>query len=454
MQAADAVAEKRGYFGVDLKEGAAWRNVLTMVVVMLMLQITYQMWGIIIPRYLMEVAGLSRQHLGKVTGSLGITYDIIRITFAAVFGALADRFGRKTLLIAGTIVAALSYFYFAFTPEMAVLFGINLIVLAYVARIAIALSMQMLTPQLLPTFFDYSLPHCRGRISSLYGFAMALGAFLAYRILGPASKALAIRDYILIGTWISLGVLILALLGVVDLTPAREKVAFTWKSIWATTKNSFKNFGDAWPIVRKSPGLLFCYAVAFVEKSDHSVQIYFFFAWCVVVARKLAMTRAEATAEAAIIISWSALAGLIVYTVGGFIVDRFGRKFSLMVGLFFSGIAFICLGLFDNPLVMGAAIAIVFRGFGTALATLCSYALLSDLSPKRLIGTIFGGYNMSAAIGMTSVVAIAIFLFDYVGYGAPFILAGGMDLAVFVWGLVIWKKIPERKRGPGEKAPS
>jgi MFS family permease len=435
MQTAKGATVNRTYFGVELKEGARWRNVLTMVVIMLMLQVTFILWSIIIPRYLMDVAGLDRRHLGKVTGSMGIIYDIIRITFVGVFGALSDRFGRKTLLITGAIVSALSYFYFAFTPNMAVLLGVNLILLA----------MQIVTPQLLPTFFDYTLPHCRGRISSLFAFSMTLGVFLSYRILGPMSREFTIPSFILLGSWISLVVVVLVWLGIVDLTPAREKVDLKWKSILATTKNSFKNFSDAWPIVRKSPGLLFTYAVAFVEKSDVAVQILFFFAWAVAAARQFHITTSEATAEAAITISWGSLVALTTYFIGGLIIDRFGRKVALMVGLLFSGTAFVFLGFLDNPFVVWAAVAIAMRGFGTSAASLSTYALVSDLSPKELVGTILGGYNMAAAAGMMIVAAISIFLFDYVGYGYPFVLAGSMDLVVFVCGLMIWKKIPERK---------
>lgn len=435
----------RTYFAIDLKEGAQWNNVLVMVAIMFVLQITFQIWSVILPRYLMELGGLDRQHLGKVTGAMGITYDLIRIIFIGVFGAMSDTFGRKTLLFTGAVVSALSYFYFAFTPEMALLFGINLIIPAYIARIVIAFSMQMMSPQLLPTFFDYTLPNCRGRIASLYGATMTLGVFLAYRILGPLNKTLAIRDFILLGTWISLGVIFLTWLGVIDLTPAREKVEWQWKKLLSATKGSFKNFSKAWPIVRKNPALLFCYAVAFVEKSDISVQVYFFMAWAVVVAQKFQMTRAEATADAAASISWGALMGLVTFFVGGLIIDRFGRKFCLMVGLLFSGCAFVGLGFLDSPFLLGATAAIALRGFGTSAASLATYALVSDLSPKELVGTIWGGYNMAAAVGMMIVGAIAIVLFDYVGYSYPFALAGGMDLVVFIWGILIWKKIPERK---------
>ncbi len=444
----------RSYFAIDLREEAQWRNVLAMVAIMFVLQITFQIWSIILPRYLMEVGGLDRQHLGKVTGAMGITYDLIRITFVGVFGALSDKFGRKTLLFAGAVVSALSYFYFAFTPEMSLLLGINLIILAYIARIVIAFSMQMMSPQLLPTFFDYTLPNCRGRIASLYGATMTLGVFLAYRILGPLNKALGIRDFILLGTWISLAVMFLTWLGVIDLAPAREKVGFKWKKILSTTKDSFKNFGKAWPIVRKNPALLFCYAVAFVEKSDISVQVYFFMAWAVVVAQKFQMTRAEATADAAGSISWGALMGLVTYFVGGLIIDRFGRKFCLMVGLLFSGIAFVVLGFLNSPFLVWATAAIALRGFGTSAATLSTYALISDLSPKELVGTILGGYHMAAAAGMMIVGAIAVFLFDYVGYSYPFALAGGMDLIVFIWGILIWKKIPERKYAASDQVSS
>jgi MFS family permease len=445
MQVAEGARVSQSYFGVDLKEGALWRNVLAMVAIMFILQITFQVWAIILPRYLMELGGLERRHLGKVTGSMSITYDIIRITLVGVFGALSDRFGRKSLLVLGALVSALSYLYFGYTSNLAVLLGVNFIVLLFVARVVIALSMQIITPQLLPTFFDYTKPHCRGRISSLFGFTMAFGAFMAYRVLGPVSKGLTIQEFILLGTWMSLAVLLLALFGIVDLTPAREKVSLTWRSILGTTKNSFKNFSDAWPVVRKSPGLLFTYAVAFVEKSDISIQVSFFMAWAVAVARQFHMTRAEATADAAMTISWAAFMSVTVYAIGGFIVDRFGRKFSLMFGLFLSGIAFVWLGFMDNPFVALAAVAIGLRGFGTGAASLSTYALISDLSPKELLGTIWGGYNMAAAAGMMVVVGISIFLFDYVGYGYPFVLAGGMDLAVFVWGFFLWKKIPERK---------
>jgi MFS family permease len=121
-----------------------------------------------------------------------------------------------------------------------------------------------------------------------------------------------------------------------------------------------------------------------------------------------------------------------------------------MVGLLFSGSAFIMLGLLNSPFLIWAAVAIAARAFGTSAASLSTYALISDLSPKELVGTIWGGYNMAAA-GMMIVGAMAIFLFDYVGYGYPFVLAGGMDLAVLIWGLFLWKKIPEAKNAPGRR---
>jgi MFS family permease len=444
MRNDDGKTENKSSYKIDLTKDARWRNVIAMVALMLILQVIFQIWSIILPRYLMEIAGLSRQNLGKIIGSMGMTYDIIRVTFIGVFGAMSDRFGRKSLLLAGTIVSAVSYFYFAFTPDMAILLGINLIILAYVARIIIALSMQVMTPQFLPIFFDYTLPHCRGRISSLYGFTMALGAFLAYRTLAPLSKALSIQNFILLGFWLSLVVLFIAWIGIADLAPAREKVVMKWSSIWDTMKRSFKNFKDAWPIVSKSPTLIFTYAVAFVEKSDISVQVYFFFAWCVAVARQFSMTHADATKNAAETVSWGALMSLIVYLIGGFIVDRFGRKGALFIGLFFSGIGFVFLGFLNNPFTLFATAAVALRGFGTGASSLATYALISDLSPKNLVGTIYGGYNMAGAAGMLTVVGIAMFLFDYIGPGSPFILAGGMDLVVFVWGLFIWKKIPNK----------
>lgn len=454
MPTAKNTKKTGGFLGFDLKEGVGWHNLLIMLFVLFFLQISFQIWSIIVPRYLMEVAGLDRQHLGKVTGTMGILYDLIRIIFVGVFGALSDRFGRKSLVIGGLLLSAVSYLYFAFTPKMSIIFGVNLIILAYIARIVIAFSMQVMSPQFLPTLFDYTPPQSRGRISSLYGFVMTLGVFCAYRVLGPLNRVLGIRDFILLGTWISLGALFLTWFGIVDLTPMREKAGLKSGKIWDTLKSSFKNFKEAWPVVRKSPALRFCYAVAFVEKSDISVQVYFFFAWAVAVAGEFQMTRAAATAEAAAAISWGALMGLVTYFIGGFLIDRVGRKYLLMIGLFFSGSAFIILGFLNSPFLVWAAVAIAVRAFGTSTASLSTYALISDHSPKELLGIIWGGYNMAAAAGMMIVGAIAIFLFDYVGYGYPFVVAGAMDLMVFIWGLMMWKKFPEKKPAPPQPSPS
>jgi len=453
MQPDSSQEMQSSYFGISLREGATLYNIAVMVLVVFMLQVLFQLWSIIIPRYLMEVAHLSRAHLGKVTGSMGITYDIIRVLFIGVFGALADRFGRKTILLLGAIVSAVCYFYFAFAGKLSIMLGINLVILLFAARIVIALSMQMMTPQLLPTFFDYSLPRCRGRIAAVFGFTMSLGAFLAYRILGPLSKKLTIDEFVMLGSWISLAVFILVLIGVVDLTPGRDKVTLKWKSIWDTIKRSFRNIKEAWPIVRKKPALMFCYGVAFVEKSDIAVQVTFFFAWCVAVARQFSMTRGEATAEAAAVVSWGAVMSLLVYAISGFIVDRFGRKFVLMAGLLISGLGFVFLGFLDNPFTLLAVMAVGARGFGTGAATLGSQTLVSDLAPKELLGTIMGGFYMAAAVGMMVVVALSIYLFDYVGFSYPFALAGGMDLVIFIWGVCIWKKIPETRNRPKRVRP-
>jgi len=448
MSTEKKIKKRLEFLSFDINEGVRWHNVLIMFLILFLLQMSFQVWGIIVPRYLMEIAGLERQHLGKVTGTMGILYDLIRITFVGVFGALSDRFGRKLLLTAGLLLSALSYLFFAFTPGMSALFGINLIILIYISRIVIAFSMQIMSPQYLPTLFDYTPPRSRARISSLYGVVMTLGVFLAYRILGPLNQLLSIREFILLGTWISLACLVLAWFGIVDLSPVREKGRLKSGKLWDGMKGSFENFRKAWPVVRKSPALLFCYAVAFVEKSDISVQVYFFFAWAVAVSRQFKMSRAAATADAASSISWGALMGLATFFIGGFVIDRVGRKTALMVGLLFSGCAFVMLGFLDNPFLIWAAVAIAARGFGTSAASLSTYALISDLSPKELVGTIWGGYNMAAAAGMMFVGAVAIYLFDYVGHGYPFVLAGGMDLVVLIWGLFIWKKIPEAKHAP------
>ena len=79
-------------------------------------------------------------------------------------------------------------------------------------------------------------------------------------------------------------------------------------------------------------------------------------------------------------------------------------------------------------LVIGVPIA-----FSIGIAGILTMLMSIDTMPALTT------YAQRMATGLDSFALLAI---------PFFVLAGGMDLAVFIWGLFIWKKIPEPKQAP------
>lgn len=80
--------------------------------------VSYGYLFILIPGYLVEPEiGLSGADVGLLLGAIGITFAVLAIPV----GILADRKGRKWLLIAGMMGTSPPLFVFAFTQEMSYL---------------------------------------------------------------------------------------------------------------------------------------------------------------------------------------------------------------------------------------------------------------------------------------------------------------------------------------------
>ena len=67
--------------------------------------------------------------------------------------------------------------------------------------------------------------------------------------------------------------------------------------------------------------------------------------------------------------------------------------------------------------------------------------LVSDVSPKNLLGSILGGLNSMRLIGVLFFHQVGGFLFDNVGYGAPFLLKGIASVVCGLWIFAVRKNV-------------
>lgn len=76
----------------------------------------------VIPSLLHELTGQSVEQNAVWGGALVAVYGFMQFIFAPVMGSLSDRFGRRALLLACTLFAAIDYFIIAIAPNVWILF--------------------------------------------------------------------------------------------------------------------------------------------------------------------------------------------------------------------------------------------------------------------------------------------------------------------------------------------
>jgi MFS family permease len=126
----------------------------------------------------------------------------------------------------------------------------------------------------------------------------------------------------------------------------------------------------------------------------------------------------------------------------GVIVDKWGRRGSLMIGLLVSGLFYGTIAFITNPFGRMLIFLNVMGSVGGSAIAVASRTLLIDLAPRTRMGSVMAVQSLLGSVGGMVLASCGGLLFDYVGYSLPVALIGAFDLALLVWGLVIWKKIP------------
>ena len=80
-------------------------------------------------------------------------------------------------------------------------------------------------------------------------------------------------------------------------------------------------------------------------------------------------------------------------------------------------------------------LCVAFMGLGIAGAVTGANTIASEVSPRPLLGSVLGGLNSMHPLGVLFFLQVGGLLFDKVGYNAPFMMKGIVNLA---WGLSLF----------------
>jgi MFS transporter, DHA1 family, multidrug resistance protein len=134
-------------------------------------------FGIIIPvlPFFAEKVGANPTQLGLLMA----VYSFMQLIFAPIWGRLSDRYGRKPILLIGIIGLTISFFLFAVSTELWMLFA---------ARILGGLLSSATMPTAMAYVADVTTPENRGKGMGMIGAAVGLGFIFGPAIGGIFSK--------------------------------------------------------------------------------------------------------------------------------------------------------------------------------------------------------------------------------------------------------------------------
>ena len=381
--------------------------------------------AVLTPYVLTTNLGIAQDAQGVALGTLAVSQELALLLGFAVFGALADKIGRRAVYVGGMALLAVAYGAYAFSTTMAELIA---------WRVVYAFGIGAATGMYATIISDYAVVSDRGKLTALCGFLNGLGVVVVAIFLArlPALFAAGGADPVTAGH---------DALGVVAAVAAVSGVV-----LWVTLKSGvpasvdrhkplLQLLGEGVAAARSNRRIAVSYAAAFVARGDIAIVGLFLIAWGNQAAVADGFTAAEAAGKGNlpfVIAQSTALQWPAVIAVP---LDRMKRMKALALTMLLGAIGYCSLVLVDDPLLPAAIPLFMLLGIGQISALLGSQTLIGKEAPEAARGSVIGVFNFCGALGILILTGVGGILFDRIGPWAPFMLVGVLNalVALLAW---------------------
>lgn len=385
------------------------------------------------PYILSEMLNIPHQQQGSISGYLAILHEIIVLVIVGPIGALADRIGRRRILGAGYILAAIGLMVY---PFAATVLGLSLI------RGIYAVGAAAIVATYSATLTDYPQEKSRGKLVALAAVLNGLGILALTAIGGNLPAWLTAAGY----SPIAAGRLAMALVGAACMLSGiivARGLKGNDRGSAGTSRQPFmellaRGFGAA-----RNPRIAVSYASAFAARGDVVVIGTFVSLWGTQAGMAQGMTAAEGLAKATIVFAVIQTAALLISPVIGILNDRINRVTALVVGMGLAAVGYFLFGLQDSPFG-NSSMAIAFvLGIGQVSAILAGTTLVGQEADPEITGVTLGVWAFCGALGIMAGSLLGGLLFDLWRPGAPFLFVALINFLVMIAALYVRIKYPQ-----------
>ena len=361
----------------------------------------------------MPVLALFAQSLGAGPESIGLVVSVSTLT--GVFlklpsGALSDLYGRRLLLRIGVVAFGLPPFIYPFIHDVNALIAL---------RFVHGLATAIFAPSALATVADLYRER-RGAAMGTYTACTQAGALLGPVLGGWLVYAAGFPvTFVTAGVFGCLGMMLFALL---HLNPPAPRVKD--KGLKPVLDDMWKGFR----IVAQNTRVLVTSATDGAKMIANGALMAFLPIYAVSIGLN--------PGEAGLLFGVQGVTSFLSKPVMGRVSDQVGRKPLIMVGLVICAVTFVLI-----PQVQSFPILLIFAagfGFGEAVVTSSTSALVADVSELKTLGAAMGMQGTISDIGHASGPLLAGVLIGSLEYQWAFAVIAMIQLmaAVSFWVLV------------------
>ena len=420
------------FIGLDLAAGVSKTNMRTFYLICFSSIMVAVFLAGAQPFVLEEILGIPTESQGSISGSLAFWGEIVIILTASMYGALSDKVGRKNITVFGYLLIAAGVFIYGLAQDYKTLL---------LARLIFALGFSALNAMLIALVADYARNRSRGRATGYLGVMNGLGAMISVLVLlklpvyfsgrgmDPTSAAFATYSII------AMIVVVIAVILFFGLKPGASRSSeHDEKNLIAQSKEGFA--------AAKDPGIKLAYFACFVARGNLAVVGTFFTLWAALYGKsELGLSYAEGIAKGGAVLVISYVASLLSAPLFGVLSDRMNRVSALSVTLFIGFVGYGSTLFIKDPFSAVMLLSLVLIGMAEVGCIITSGVLIAQQAPLAIRGSVIGTFSLCGAIGILFASKVGGWLFDNWMATGPFVLFGGVAGLVFIWSLIVKKKV-------------
>jgi MFS family permease len=369
---------------------------------------------------MLKLVGVERAVQGTLSGDLVFYQEIIVLATTPFIGALADKVGRRPLVMLGVALLGIGYALYPFADSVSMMYAYRTVFGFGVAVVATSITIVNM---------DYVQDKSRGKWVALASLTQGIGIFTVSQLLRVLPAKLAgdgygdadIARYLFWGCTVAC--IVLFVIATTGLSRSKPPEARERDSVMDLVRAGLS-------VARENSRVALAYATAFAARGDVLVVGTFTFLWTQQAAEDLGLGMADGYQRGGMIMGVIQGSALLWAMAMGFMLDKIDRVTGVIIAFSLAAIGYASFGLISDPFSNKIFLPAVLLGMGEVSTIIAGNALMGQTAPAAVRGAVLGSFALCGALGILVATSMGGRVFDWFAPGAPFVQMGVINALV------------------------